>query len=217
MTFESWIAFVVALTLLGLSPGPALAAVVVTAMSRGWPAACAMAVGVGLGDVVFLLFAIFGLAAVAALMGEFFTLVKLAGAAYLIYLGIRLWRKPPDLTLPPTASEADSKTSPETGSQTGRRRLGPLLGGFALTLGNPKAIAFYLGFLPAFMDLGALSAGDVGLAAATSFTIIGGMLAVQAAMAARARRFFARERARRLFGRLLGSALVACGVAVASR
>ena len=154
MTIEAWLAFVVALTLLGLSPGPAFAAVMVTAISRGWPAALAMSVGVGLGDVVFLLFAIFGLAAVAALLGEFFALVKLAGAAYLIYLGIRLWRHPPDLALS------------AAGQAAGRRRLGPFLGGFALTMGNPKAIGFYLGFLPAFMDLTALSAADVGLAGA---------------------------------------------------
>jgi threonine/homoserine/homoserine lactone efflux protein len=206
MTLEAWLAFVLALTLLGLSPGPAFAAVVVTAMSRGLPAAFAMAVGVGLGDVVFLIFAIFGLAAFAALLGELFALVKLAGAAYLIYLGLRLWRRPPDFSLPAEIP----------GPHKGRFG-GPFLGGFALTLGNPKAIGFYLGFLPAFMDLTALSAGDVGLAAATAFTVIAGMLAVQAAMAARARRFFARPRPRRIFGRLLGTALVASGIAVASR
>ncbi|HMB77971.1 MAG TPA: LysE family translocator [Kiloniellaceae bacterium] len=209
MTLEAWLAFAAALMLLGLSPGPAFAAVMVTAMSRGWPAALAMALGVGLGDVVFLLFAVFGLAAFAALLGEFFALVKLAGAAYLIYLGVRLWRHPPDLAM----------TAPGQvgGEAARRRRLGPFLGGFALTMGNPKAIGFYLGFLPVFMDLTALTAGAVGLAAGTAFTIIAGSLAVQAALATQVRRFFAQARPRRIFGRLLGTALVAGGIAVASR
>ncbi len=202
MSLESWIALVFALTLLGLSPGPAWASVVATSIARGFAAAAAMALGVALADVVFLLFAVFGLVLLAKALGALFLAVKLAGAAYLIWLGIRLWRHPPAVPdAPPTAG----------------RPLGPFLAGFALTLGNPKAIAFYLGFLPAFMDLAAIDGWDVALMALTTFTVIAAMLSGYAAAAVRSRRLLRREPARRLIGRLLGTTLVGAGVVVATR
>ena len=206
MTIESWIAYVIALSLLGLSPGPAWAAVITTGIARGFPRAGAMALGIALGDVVFLLFAVFGLAVLAQALGNLFIIVKLLGAAYLIWLGISLWRNPP---------KVDLAAAPQGG------RLGPFLGGFALTLGNPKVIAFYLGFLPAFMDLQALTGGQLLLVAATTFVVIAGFLAGYAALAARSRRFFAEGKqgafARRLLGRVLGTTLIGTGVAVATR
>ena len=74
MTIESWIAYIVALSLLGLSPGPAWAAVITTGIARGFPRAAAMALGIALGDVVFLVIAGFlaGYAALAARSRRFF-------------------------------------------------------------------------------------------------------------------------------------------------
>lgn len=138
MSFESWIALVFALIVLGLSPGPAFASVVTTSIARGFLPAAAMSVGVALADVFFLLLAVFGLALLANALGALFIAVKIVGAGYLIWLGLKLWRCPP--------------TAP-TDRPPSNRSLGPFLAGFALTLGNPKAIAFYLAFLPAFIDL----------------------------------------------------------------
>lgn len=202
MSLESWIALVVALGLLGLSPGPAWASVVTTSIARGFAAAAAMALGVALADVVFLLFAVFGMVLLAKALGAFFLSVKLAGAGYLIWLGIRFWRRPP--ALPEDAPGA-------------RRPFGPFLAGFALTLGNPKAIAFYLGFLPAFIDLTAVDGWDFALMALTTFTVIAAMLCGYAAVAAKSRRLLRGEAVRRRIGRLLGSALIGTGVVVATR
>ncbi len=206
MTIESWLVFVFALTLLGLSPGPAWAAVVTTAIGRGFPRAAAMSLGIGLGDVIFLLLAVFGLAVLAEALGSFFFVVKLLGAAYLIWLGIALWRSPPQVDL----------SSARSGGG-----LGPFLGGFALTLGNPKVIAFYLGFLPALMDLQILTRGQLVLVTATTFSVIAGVLMAYAALAARSRQFFANDErggfARRLLGRVMGSTLIGTGVVVATR
>jgi threonine/homoserine/homoserine lactone efflux protein len=202
MSIEIWIAFVLALTLLGLSPGPAWAAVVTTSVARGLAAGLSMSLGVALGDVVFLLLAVSGLALLAKTLGTLFVLVKFAGAAYLIWLGIRLWRNPP--------AAPDGAGAPD-------RALGPFLGGFALTLGNPKAIAFYLGFLPAFIDLASLTGWDLGMLAATTFAVIAVMLSGYAALAARSRRLFRRESVRRRLGRLLGATLIGTGLVVATR
>ena len=202
MTAESWIALVVALGLLGLSPGPAWASIVTTSMARGFAAAAAMSLGVALADVFFLLLAVFGLVLLANALGTLFFAVKLAGAGYLIWLGVKLWRSPP--------------AAPDAGADP-KRSLGPFLAGFALTLGNPKAIAFYLAFLPAFIDLTAVEGWELGLIAMTTFTVIAGMLCGYAAMAARLRRLFREERRRRKLGRVLGSTLIGTGVVVATR
>ena len=90
MSIESWIALVFALTVLGLSPGPAWAAVVTTSIARGFAPAAAMSVGVALCDVFFLLLAVFGLVLLANALGTLFLAVKFAGAGYLIWLGIKL-------------------------------------------------------------------------------------------------------------------------------
>jgi threonine/homoserine/homoserine lactone efflux protein len=202
MSLESWIALVFALTVLGLSPGPAWASVVTTAVARGFVPAVAMSVGVAFADVFFLLLAVFGLVLLANALGTLFLVVKFAGAGYLIWLGVRLWRR-----LPPAPED----------TPTPKRSLGPFLAGFALTLGNPKAIAFYLAFLPAFIDLTAVSGWDVGLIAITTLTVIAGMLTGYAAVAAKFRRLLGGDRFRRTMGRVLGSTLIGAGVVVATR
>ncbi|MEM7168795.1 MAG: LysE family translocator [Pseudomonadota bacterium] len=209
MTNETWLALTVALVILGLSPGPAWAAVITSALGRGFGSAFAMALGVALGDVVFLLLAVFGLAVAAQTLGEFFLFVKLAGAAYLIWLGLNLWRNPP------AAPEARERR-PDT-SQTTKRAFGPFLAGFSLTLGNPKVIAFYLGFLPAFVDLARLSVIDTALLSATAFAVIAGLLTGYAALAARSRRLFQQSGWRRILGRVLGTTLIGTGIVVATR
>lgn len=73
MSVESWIALVLALTVLGLSPGPAFASVVTTSLARGFVAAAAMSVGVALADAVFLLLAVFGLALLVSVIETFGT------------------------------------------------------------------------------------------------------------------------------------------------
>ncbi|MDX1576034.1 MAG: LysE family translocator [Kiloniellales bacterium] len=202
MSLESWIALLFALTVLGLTPGPAWAAVVTTSVARGLVPAAAMSLGVASADVFFLLLAAFGLVVLANALGSLFFAVKMAGAGYLIWLGIRLWRHPPALPEGPAAAT---------------RPLGPFLAGFALTLGNPKAIAFYLAFLPAFIDLPVMTGGDLALIAATTFAVIAGMLCGYAAIAARFGRLFRRETYRRRLGRVLGTTLIGTGAAVATR
>ena len=203
MSFESWIALVVALTILGLSPGPAWVAVVTTSVVRGFLPAMAMAIGIALGDLVFLFFAFFGLAVLAESLGALFIIVKYIGAAYLVWLGIVLWRNPPEAPI----------SSPTINTSLGN----PLFTGFILTLGNPKVITFYLGFLPAFVDMSNFSISDLVVIATTVFVVIGGLLSSYAALAARSRRWLVKENVRKSLGRLLGSTMVGTGVVIATR
>lgn len=200
MTPASTLAFVVAVFVLGITPGPTVVAVTARALASGPRRAFAFHLGVVAGDLVLMTLAIFGLAAVAQALGPWFVLVRVAGGLYLVWLGIKLW------TAVPQAAGLESAKA------GGFRR--DALGGFMLTLGNPKAIVFYAAFLPTFVDLAAIGLSDIAILAA----VIAGVLTVTnmtyGLLAARARRLFRSPRALRNFNRTGGTLLIGAGTVV---
>ncbi|MCP3953424.1 MAG: LysE family translocator, partial [Desulfobacterales bacterium] len=130
MTIESAIAFTFAMFILAASPGPGVFATVAQALVGGFRSALDIIAGIVIGDLIFLFLAVFGLAAMARILGDFFSVVKIAGGGYLIWLGVKLWLTKP---VPPG-------DKPGTKMQSGKQRF---LGGLFITLGNPKAILFY--------------------------------------------------------------------------
>ena len=105
--------------------------------------------GIVLGDIVFIMLAIYGLSVLALWMGSHFVLIKYLGGLYLIWLGVMLWRSP-------------SRTEGVDGSSESSL-LSSFLTGLFITLGDQKAILFYFGFFPAFIDLSAISFFDTGI------------------------------------------------------
>jgi threonine/homoserine/homoserine lactone efflux protein len=146
------------------------------------------------------------MAALARSMGEFFIVVKFAGAAYLVWLGIRLWREKP--------ADTAAVDRPEAVSRDYRRSL---LAGFMVTISNPKTIAFYAGLLPTFIDLEKLSAGDALAMGGIVILIVGLIPAVYAVAAAGSRRFFHSPTRMRLMNRAAGTMLIGSGVTVAAQ
>ncbi len=204
MTLSSALAFAAAMTMFALSPGPGVVAVVSTAVNRGFWHALALGVGLVLGDLVFLLFAAFGLSLIAQALGEIFIVVRYLGAAYLVWLGVQAWRA---VAVAPRAADQDNRT--------GLAR--SLAAGFLVTLGNPKVIVFYLGFLPAFLDLATLSLADLTLVVAIVVGIGVTAMAGYALLAARARRVLASPRGLTWMNRGAGTLLIGAGVAVAAK
>lgn len=206
MTIASTFALIVAVFVLGITPGPAVFATVARAVASGFQGALAFHVGVMLGDVVLLLLAIFGLAAVAQALGELFIVVKVAGGIYLIWLGWRLW------TAEPGVAPSTTPVKP-LDREAGRN----VLAGLLLTLGNPKAIVFYAAFLPTFIDLARLTAGDVAICLTVVVVVLSIVNLGYAALAARARALLASRRAMRSLNRASGAMMAGVGVAVATR
>lgn len=131
-------AFTVAYAIAVIVPGPGVAAVVARALGGGFMSAVPMVLGILVGDLIYLVFALFGLAAIATWFGPIFIVVRWAGAAYLLFIAWQFW------TAKPGAEQIRAKT--ESGWRT-------FLSGFALTLGNPKTIVFYLALLPTVVPL----------------------------------------------------------------
>ncbi|BFR47007.1 LysE family translocator [Nitratidesulfovibrio sp. HK-II] len=217
MTAHSLLALALALFVLAITPGPGVFAVLSAALGRGLPTALALTVGIICGDLVFLLLAMAGLTVLAETMGDLFLVVRLGGAAYLIWLGVGLWRgadKARPMTAHATGTPDDGMAQP---APTPLRLARTLCGGLALTLGNPKVIVFYVGFLPTFVDLRTLDATGATLVAATTVCVVGCVLGGYAVMAARARRLLSTPRATRLLHRGAGAVMVGTGAAIATR
>ncbi len=155
-------------------------------------------VGIVVGDVVFILIAIYGLSLLADLMGSHFALIKYLGGAYLIWLGTVLWR---------SKLKADGV---EEGSKTSMRS--SFLTGLLITLADQKAILFYLGFFPAFLDLSRLSFADTDIILVIATVAVGGPKLLYAFMAERAGLIFRNPKATRAINIAAGSVMVGVGV-----
>ncbi len=203
MTFLSLLALAGAMLLLAITPGPGVFATVSRALASGFNNAAIVVMGIIAGDLIFMVMAIYGLAAVAEMMGSLFNVVKYVGAAYLVWLGIGLLR-------------AESKPVEVEGVVEHSWRANFFTGLF-ITLGNPKVILFYLGFLPTFVDLAALTTLDVISIAVVISTVLGGAMLGYAFLAAKARNLFKDPKAERIMNRSAGSVMIATGAVLASK
>jgi len=204
LTLYSAVGFAAAMLVLAASPGPGVFATTARALASGFRPALAVIGGIVLGDIIFLLFAAFGLSMVARVLGDLFFIVKVCGGAYLVWLGIKIWRQRPDPAL--------TNQNPAV-----RSTWGNFASGLIVTLSNPKVILFYCGFLPTFFDLSALTLVDLTLVVAIIAAVLGAVLTTYAYLASRARNLFTHERAVRRLNRAAGGVMVAAGVAIATR
>jgi threonine/homoserine/homoserine lactone efflux protein len=204
MTLEMAAAFAAAFFLLALSPGPGLAAILSRSLGSGLPAGFAVVSGLVIGDAIFLAAAMIGLSAIASTLGPLFQVVKYAGAAYLIWLGIQAI----------IASNAPVKISASSAPAALWRDVAL---GLMVTLGNPKPILFYGALLPTFLDLATVGPRDfavmMAIVTVVSFMVyLGYMLMIE-----RARQLFATTSAAKRLNQATGVMLIGSGVAVASR
>ena len=138
MDLFTLVTFTIAYAIAVLVPGPGVAAVVARALGGGFKGAFPMVLGILTGDLVYFVFAVFGLAAIATWFGPVFVVIRWAGAAYLLYIAYRFWTARP--------GSEQMKPKSEDGWKT-------FLAGFSLTMGNPKTIVFYLAILPTVIPL----------------------------------------------------------------
>ncbi len=204
MDIAGLLVFATALFIAAASPGPGIAAIVARVLGRGTRGAVAFSAGVAVGDVVWLTFAIVGLAALAQAFHGVFLVIKSAGAAYLLYLGYKLW------TAPVSATEVQADTS-------GEHPVKLFLAGLAVTMGNPKVMVFYLALLPTLLDLARVTVLGYAELVAVTLGVLGVVFAAYIGLAARARRLFTSPKAIRWINRGTGTVMAGAAAAIASR
>nr|WP_298682530.1 LysE family translocator [uncultured Dongia sp.] len=186
-----------------VTPGPGVAAVIARAMATGHRRTLAFILGMVAGDLVWFGLVVSGLAVLAQNFYLVFTVIKYAGAAYLLFLAWKLWRAP--------------ATSPEEQVYVKGEGLRLAAGGLSMTLGNPKTMVFFLAILPqvvALEDMSGLAILELCLLMAV---ILSAIMMGYALLAARARRFVASPKQMRLVNRATGGVMAGVAVAVAAR
>lgn len=171
MTFGNAAALFGVMAVLAAIPSVSVLIVTVRSAASGFLHGVFAALGIVAGDIFYVAVAIFGLSVLADKMGDLFVLVKYLGGAYLVWLGIALLR---------------SKPKTVEAGEAGESLLSSFLTGLFITLGDQKAILFYLGFFPAFLDMSTISWLDAGIIVAITVVSVGGVKLGYAYMADRA-------------------------------
>jgi threonine/homoserine/homoserine lactone efflux protein len=203
MTLATTLALFLAMIALAAIPGPGVLAVTARSVGAGLPHGLLAAAGVVAGDYVFITLALLGLVTLANLMGELFVVIKYVGAAYLIWLGISLIRSKSGNT------QSSAVTTPKYSAS--------FAAGLITTLGNPKAIVFYISFFPAFLDLATVTIIDALIIFAVATVAIGGVKVTYAYLAYKASTRYSGYAKSSVLRYASGSMLVGSGIYVATR
>jgi threonine/homoserine/homoserine lactone efflux protein len=202
MTLQQTATIALAFAVAMASPGPGVMAVVSRALAFGWRGNLGFILGMVIGDLIFIVLAVSGLAALAHAFAPVFETIKYLGAAYLVWLGIKTWRA---ARLPVEVAAAPP------GQAQG------LVGGLVLTLANPKTMVFYLALFPAVADLPALVVRDVAVLMVIAAIILSSVMLGYSLAAARVRALLRSPRALGNLNRGVAVVMVGVGIAVAAR
>ncbi|MEH2471924.1 threonine/homoserine/homoserine lactone efflux protein [Nitrobacteraceae bacterium AZCC 2161] len=196
MSLQVYFAFVAACIVLALLPGPMVTLIVANGLRHGTRAALINVAGAQLGLGIVIGIVAVGLTSLMATMGYWFDWVRFAGAAYLVWLGIKLIRAPAE------GVNADAPPPP---------RGGFFLQGLLVLLSNPKVLVFFGAFIPQFVDMEKDHVSQVALLGITFMATAGLTDAIYALLAGRARKFFSARRTR-LLSRVSGGFMIGGGV-----
>jgi threonine/homoserine/homoserine lactone efflux protein len=159
------------MVVLAAMPSTSVALVVIRSATLGFANGLSAVLGIILGDLIFILLAILGLSFVAETMGSLFVIIQYLGAGYLFWIGITLLKSKSlvKITLDKTAEK--------------RHLIASFLAGFVLTLGDVKAIIFYVSLFPAFINLSSLHLGDILIVVFIMIISVGGVKTIYAFLA----------------------------------
>lgn len=196
MSVELYLAYVLACIVIVLVPGPTVTLVVANSLTHGTRAGLLNIAGTQLGLAVMMGIVLIGLASIIETMGWWFDWLRLAGAAYLIWLGWKLFSSPGALGDP---------------GRVPLPRGGFFLQGFLVLMSNPKALLLFGAFIPQFVDPHGDYGWQVVLLGVTAMATAAVFDSGYALIAGRARRLLSAKRVR-LISRLSGGFLIGGGV-----
>jgi threonine/homoserine/homoserine lactone efflux protein len=196
MTIEIYLAYVLAWALITIVPGPTVTVIVANSLAHGTRAGLLNVAGTQLGLALMMAILVVGLSSVIAAMGWLFDWLRLAGAAYLIWIGWKLLRSPDALG---SASAAP------------RPRGGFLLQGFLVLMSNPKALLWFGAFIPQFINPKGNYVAQIALLGITAMAVALLSDGAYAVLTGRAGAVLSRRRVR-LVSRVSGGFLIGGGV-----
>ena len=211
MSIDLWLAFAAASAIVLVIPGPTILLVVSYSLGHGRRAAVPLVGGVALGDFTAITASLLGLGALLAASGTLFAILKWVGAAYLVFLGIKLWRA---AAAPMEVAGGDGQLATAESVQMNPRRL--FWHSFAVTATNPKGLVFFVAFLPQFLDPTQPVLAQFAVMELTFLVLASVNCALYAAAASGARSAIRRPSVLWAVNRVGGSILIAAGIATAA-
>jgi homoserine/homoserine lactone efflux protein len=200
MELHVYFAFVVAATIMIALPGPSVLLTVAHSISFGWQRAIATVAGETMGIAVQLLVAAIGLTSLLNVVAEAFEWLLWAGAAYLVYLGIKQWRS--------AIEPLDIDTS-----VVSKKNL--FIQGLVITIPNPKSLIFIAAFLPQFIDTARTLGLQFAFIAPTFLVITFTVTSIWALVAGNVRVFLRSQQVFQLVLRIAGGLMIIAGVGLA--
>ena len=203
MSLEMWIAYVIAAMIVLVIPGPTILLVISQAIAHGRRSVIPLAAGVTLGDFTAMTLSLLGLGAILAASAALFSILKMIGAVYLIYLGIKLWRANPE-----------NHEINFAAAETSNRSL--FKSAFIVTALNPKGIVFFVAFLPQFVNPQSQTAPQLLILGGTFLLLASINATLYAVFAGHLRDTMQNAKVRRWFNRCGGSVLIGAGIFTAA-
>ena len=204
MSVETWLAFAATSAVMLAIAGPTILLVISYALGHGRRTALATVTGVTLGDFTAMTASLAGLGALLATSAFLFTILKLIGAAYLMFLGIKLWRAPIV-----TGPMGDNDNLPQ------ERSLKIFMHAYVVTALNPKSIVFFIAFVPQFLDLGKPFLPQTLILEATFLCLAALNAFLYGLLAGAARGYIRKASVQRVVNKTGGTLLIAAGAVTA--
>jgi homoserine/homoserine lactone efflux protein len=196
VTFEIYIAYIVACFVIALVPGPTVTVIVANSLAHGSRAGLLNVAGTQLGLALMMAILVVGLSSVIAALGWLFDWLRWAGAAYLVWLGWKLLRAPEAMV------DIQKSSVPKGGF---------LLQGFLVLMANPKALLWFGAFIPQFIDPTGNYVGQIVVLGVTAMAVALVSDGAYAVVTGRASAMLSRKRVR-LVSRLSGGFLIGGGI-----
>ena len=203
-TFGSLSAFVGTMAVLAVVPGPSDLIVVARSISSGLVQGLLTVLGIITGDLIFIAVAVLGLSAFAESASGGFAVLKILGAVYLGWLGATSCLA----ASRPSTPDHDHNSILETPSP----KASGFISGLLITLADPKAILFYAGLLPGYLDLAQVTAIDTGIVAGAAILIVGLVKGTYAFLAERSRHLLTNPKANQTLQLLAGLTLIGTAI-----
>lgn len=204
MEWHLWLTYVAVITAVALAPGTAVALSVSHGLSYGFRPSMATVAGLQLGVSILLLLGGLGVGAVVVASKTGFSMLKVAGVAYLFWLAWQQLRTP--------SAMLGSSDLPVATGLSARQRF---MQGVLANLSNPAGLAFIVALLPSFIRLEQALALQLGVLLATTVVVDASVMAAYAALASGARRWLASPRAQRVQHRVMAGVFLSMGLALA--
>jgi len=204
VSLEAWLLFAATETILCLTPGPAVLLVLSTSLTRGWSAGLQASLGILIANLFYFALCATSIGAVLLASGELFFAIKWIGAAYLVWIGLR------------TLFSDTTPIAADVAPPSRRDGVRTILHGVVAQGANPKALVFFISFLPQFVDPAAPIVPQIAILAVTSLVIELAVLAGYAVLAGRVSAAARRPRFARLVTRVGGVLLIAAGAGLAT-